>query len=229
MLGQVAAAGAQHPGDLGPPHGHRMTAGHQVEGTVGEGQRRLVRVGHHGRAERVQQGRRLGHVRRPRLGGDHCPREAPGHARQHLAAPGLHVQRRRRVRQPRAEQPLVAPGRALLARPAVQPGEVPAVHRFLGRLGHQLLERSLHAVHPPSPITGPPLRSACPPDSAEGGGAGQSPVVPSSSSRRMSRWPLWRAVSSVRWSRIQRRSTCRPSRTGRFARSARSLAATSSR
>lgn len=57
----------------------------------------------------------------------------------------------------------------------------------------------------------------------------QSPVVPSSISRRMSKCPLWRAVSSVRWRRIQRRSTWRPSRTARSALVSRLVPATSSR
>lgn len=47
---------------------------------------------------------------------------------------------------------------------------------------------------------------------ADGVDAVQSPVVPSRSSRRMSRCPLWRAFSSTRWCRIQRRLNSVPSR-----------------
>ena len=45
-----------------------------------------------------------------------------------------------------------------------------------------------------APLTGPIVRSGR-----------QSPVVPSSSSRRMSRWPRWRAVSSIMWTYTKRR------------------------
>ena len=42
---------------------------------------------------------------------------------------------------------------------------------------------------------------------------GQSPTVPSTSSRMRSAWPLWRAYSSIMWSMIQRRLTGSPRRT----------------
>jgi hypothetical protein len=57
---------------------------------------------------------------------------------------------------------------------------------------------------------------------------GQVPVTPSASSRRMSRCPLCRAVSSTKWNRIQRSVTGRPS-TGRLDGVSRSREATRSR
>ena len=57
---------------------------------------------------------------------------------------------------------------------------------------------------------------------------GQVPVTPSASSRRRSRCPLCRAVSSTKWNRIQRSVTGRPS-TGRLDGVSRSKGATRSR
>ncbi|ORW67768.1 hypothetical protein AWC22_27255 [Mycobacterium riyadhense] len=42
MLREVGATRAQQPGNLGPPHGDRVSAGDQVERLVGKRQRRLV-------------------------------------------------------------------------------------------------------------------------------------------------------------------------------------------
>lgn len=44
VLGEVGAAGFEDAGDLGPVDGDRVAAGDEVEGFVGEGQRRFVRV-----------------------------------------------------------------------------------------------------------------------------------------------------------------------------------------
>ncbi len=101
--------GSQHPGDLDPPRGDRMAADDEVERRVGERQRRLVVVGHHGDAARVQQRGGLGQVRRPALGGDHQPWERP-RLGEHLAAAGLDVERRGRRPDRRAARP--SPGRS---------------------------------------------------------------------------------------------------------------------
>nr|EJI99497.1 hypothetical protein JVH1_3105 [Rhodococcus sp. JVH1] len=45
-------------------------------------------------------------------------------------------------------QALIPPRRPLFGGPAVQPGEIPAVHRYGFRLGHQLLECACHAGKP---------------------------------------------------------------------------------
>ena len=58
---------------------------------------------------------------------------------------------------------------------------------------------------------------------------GQVPVAPSASSRRRSRCPLCRAVSSTKWNRIQRSVTGPASRTGRLDGVCRSREATRSR
>ena len=140
LLGQERPARAQHPGHLRPPGIHRMAADHQVECARAERQRRVVRAGRdQDAAPRPEQPGRAGRVRRPGFGGDHArwPRREPG---QHLAATGVQVERGAGLRQPCRGQPCVTPGRPLLRGPAVQPAEVPPVHRGCLGLGGQVLE-----------------------------------------------------------------------------------------
>ena len=139
VLREVGAAGPQQPGDLAPPQGNWMPAGHQVERLVGERQRGLVARHDDYHAPRMQSPGGQRRVGRPRLGGRHRRRERR-RAVEHLAASGVDVQGGRRVGQTRAHQPLVAPGRSLLGRPAVQPGEIPALHVCRDRLTDQVVE-----------------------------------------------------------------------------------------
>jgi hypothetical protein len=48
------AARAQHPSDLRPPHAGRVSARHHVKRVIGERKRRLVRIGNHDHAARMQ-------------------------------------------------------------------------------------------------------------------------------------------------------------------------------
>lgn len=122
MLREVGAAGCEHAGDLRPPDGGRVPAGHQVEGAVGEGQRRLLGIGDDDGSERMQEGRRPRQVWRPAFGGDQRRREVLGAgAGEHLTTAGLDVQRGRGRGELPAEKPLVAPRRALLGGAAVEP------------------------------------------------------------------------------------------------------------
>ena len=68
-------------------------------------------------------------------------------AGEDLAATGLDVERGGGRRELLAEEPLVAPRRALLGGAAVEPGEVPAVDRDRRRLVHELVERPHHGEH----------------------------------------------------------------------------------
>lgn len=123
----------------------RVSAGHQVEGVVCEGQGRVLGVGDHDDAEWVQKLGRLGEVGGPALGRGHRGREALGPcAGQHLAAACLDVQRCGGRRKPLAEQTLIPPRWTLLGGSALEPGEVPALDRHRCRLGHQLVERPRH-------------------------------------------------------------------------------------
>lgn len=139
LLREVRATGLQHARDLRPPGGHRMPADHQVERRVPERQRRLVRVGDHDRAARVQEGGGAGDVRRPGLGGDGHRRQLRGGG-EDLAAAGLDVEGRLRPAQPVGHGARIPPGGALLGGPAVEPGEVPAVDGDGGGLGDERFE-----------------------------------------------------------------------------------------
>jgi hypothetical protein len=103
VLREVPATGLEHPGDLAPPDGGGMAAGHQVERLVGERQRALVRVRDDHHAARVQELGSFDDIRWPGLRGHHRGRELGGPG-QDFPAPGLDVQRRERRRQAVAHQ-----------------------------------------------------------------------------------------------------------------------------
>jgi hypothetical protein len=145
VLGEVGAARSQHASDLVPVDRGRVTAGHEVEGRVREGQGRLIGIGDHGDAAPVQQLGGARDVRRPGLGGD----GEGGEARrlgEHLSPAGLDVERGRRPRQALAEQARIPPGRALLGGAAVEPREVPAGDVGLRADAQQLVERCGHGA-----------------------------------------------------------------------------------
>ena len=145
VLSEVRAARSEHPGDLGPVDGGRVAARYEVEGTVGEGQRRIFGIGHEDGAERMQQRCCLRGVRWPTFGRHHCSWEVLGScAGEHFTTTGLDVQRSGRRGKLLAEETLVPPGRALFRGPSVQPGEVPAFDWHCGRLIHERVERCVH-------------------------------------------------------------------------------------
>jgi len=139
LLREVGAAGAQHPGDLVPPDVDGVTAAHQVERLIGERQPWLIAGPDDHHAARMQKLGGQRRVRRPRFGRDHGGREFLG-AREHLAATGVDIACGRDVRQAAAQQPLVAPGRSFLRRPAVQPREIPTVDGYRIGFGHQIFK-----------------------------------------------------------------------------------------
>ncbi len=150
LLGEVATTRPQHPADLRPAGHHRMTAHHQVERRIGEGQRPVV-GGHDGHAAGTQPRGGPRDVRRPGLRGHRAPGQ-PRQSGENLPTAGLNVQAHGGPTHPLAHQPGVAPGRTLLGGPPVQPGEVPAVHRHRRRLSNKIVELARHrptmAAHP---------------------------------------------------------------------------------
>jgi hypothetical protein len=92
-------------------------------------------------------------VRRPGFGRDQDRRSRRNRG-QHLAAARLQVERGRarhrgQPRHPVAEQPGIAPRRPFLARPTLEPGEVPAGHRHARALVEELAEIG-HLISVPS-------------------------------------------------------------------------------
>jgi hypothetical protein len=90
--------------------GGRVTAGNQVEGTVGERQWRLLVIGDDDGSEWMQQCRRLREVGRPALSGDQRRwKVLRSRAGEHLTAARLDVQRSGGGGELVAKEPLVAP------------------------------------------------------------------------------------------------------------------------
>ena len=117
VLREIRSARVQYAGDLGPPDGGRMSTGDQVERVIGKRQRWLVGCGHDNHTARVQQRRRLGDIRRPRLGGNHGARKQL-RLTQNLATTGLNVQSSGRGLQPTRSSAADNPTKAALRWPA---------------------------------------------------------------------------------------------------------------
>lgn len=75
VLGEVTAASPENPGNLGPPSGAGVAAGHQVKRRIGKGQWRFIAGDDDDRAQRMQPPSGHSRVGWPRFGSDHGGRE----------------------------------------------------------------------------------------------------------------------------------------------------------
>ena len=128
-----------------------MPAHHQAEGVIVERQNALIGDLAYCNPQRPQAAPGQFDIRRPRFGGRQTRRPALSlaeHPCEHFAATSLDVERSPSALHPPADDPRISPRRALLARPAVEPGEIPALDWHGRALGDQIIEatRTPHAA-----------------------------------------------------------------------------------
>lgn len=124
VLGEVVAAGFQHPRDVAPVRLHRMAGGHQVEAGVVEGQRIIPGGLHDPDAAGPQQLPGALRIRRPGFGDHHRRWQLRGLV-DHLSPAGVDVQRGVCSGQSARQQACISPGRTLLGGATVEEAESP--------------------------------------------------------------------------------------------------------
>ena len=163
LLRQVSSAGLQDTTYLWPDRHNWVSAHHKVESRGRKGQVSLVSDLGDSASECGQIGPGQLGIGRPRLGS--CqhgwPRRAGLHCRrQDFATTGLDVEHSPCAANPLGYQSRVAPGRPLLGRSTVEPGEVPAGYRDAVPLDNKLVECRRHRliIRPMAIATNPTVK-----------------------------------------------------------------------